>query len=403
MENEQKRVKEVHLEPLKVLIAEDSQADVELMIRTLKLNYIPNFKHLMTSEEYLNAVSNENWDVILADYHMPEFSAHEALNILHSVKKDIPFIIVSGTIGEEAAVELLKAGAHDFISKSNLSRLPSAIGREIKSAKDRVEKKLSDEALRQSEKIFREIFENASDGLLLVDVETLHFSFSNSTICKMLGYEPSEFRNLSVPDIHPAESLPYILSQLDKQKRKEISLVRDIPVKRKNGTIFYADINSFDIIYEGRKCLMGIFRDITDRKLAEDALKKSERFLSNIFQSIQDGVTVIDLDMKILQVNPTMEKWYAHAMPLVGKKCYEAYHGRDKVCEICPTITTLDNGKAAYEVVPKRTIDGKIIGWLDLYSFPLKDTADDKMNGVIEYVRDVTEKKKVEEKLNKNE
>ncbi len=352
-------------------------------------------------------LQSDMWDVIIADYNLPNFSGPEALKLLKAAGLDIPFIAVSGSIGENNADEILKQGAHDFITKTNLSRLIPAIEREIGDSNIRKQQKETEIALHQSEEQYRMLFETAKDGLFLFLYSTANgpskFIKVNLAACKMLGYEPSEFRNLSVPDIHPAESLPYILSQLDKQKRKEISLVRDIPVKPKNGTIFYADINSFDIIYEGRKCLMGIFRDITDRKLAEDALKKSERFLSNIFQSIQDGVTVIDLDMKILQVNPTMEKWYAHAMPLVGKKCYEAYHGRDKVCEICPTITTLDNGKAAYEVVPKRTIDGKIIGWLDLYSFPLKDTADDKMNGVIEYVRDVTEKKKVEEKLNKNE
>lgn len=121
-----------------------------------------------------------------------------------------------------------------------------------------------------------------------------------------------------------------------------------------------------------------------------------EKFLNDIFTSIQDGISVLDRDLTILKVNPSMERWYAHAMPLVGKKCYEAYHGRKSHCDICPTLQTLANGKPACEMVPKTGPGGKVVGWLDLYSFPLIDAETGEMTGVIEYVRDVTEQKKAE-------
>jgi len=139
--------------------------------------------------------------------------------------------------------------------------------------------------------------------------------------------------------------------------------------------------------------------EITDRKRAEEALREGERFLSNIFSSIQDGLSILDTELNILRVNPTMEQWYSHAMPLIGKKCYEAYHGRTERCEVCPTYQTINTGEGAYEVVPKTGKGGQIVGWLDLYSFPLIDKVTGKMRGVIEYVRDISDRKQAEEAL----
>ncbi len=130
-------------------------------------------------------------------------------------------------------------------------------------------------------------------------------------------------------------------------------------------------------------------------------LKESEHFLSSIFQSIQDGISILDKNMNIIKVNHAMEKWYSHAMPLVGKKCYEAYHGRSEVCEICPTLKVLKTGKMAYEVITKHGPDKEPIGWEDLYAFPLLDVETGELKGVIEYVRDITDRKKMEKELEK--
>jgi PAS domain-containing protein len=118
-------------------------------------------------------------------------------------------------------------------------------------------------------------------------------------------------------------------------------------------------------------------KDLTE---AREELEQRERFLSNVFSSIQDGISVLDTDLNIIRVNPTMERWYSHAMPLKDKKCFLAYHDRDKLCEVCPTRKTLNTGEAAYEIVPKTGAGGKGVGWLDLYSFPLFDNATGQLN-----------------------
>jgi len=139
--------------------------------------------------------------------------------------------------------------------------------------------------------------------------------------------------------------------------------------------------------------------EMAERKRAEESLREGERFLSSIFTSIQDGLSILDNEFNIVRVNPTMERWYSHAMPLVGKKCYEAYHGCSQRCEVCPTYQTINTGKDAYEVVPKAGARGEIVGWLDLFSFPLIDKVTGKMRGVIEYVRDISDRKQAEEAL----
>ncbi len=135
------------------------------------------------------------------------------------------------------------------------------------------------------------------------------------------------------------------------------------------------------------------------RKKSEEELQKRERFLASVFESIQDGLCILDRDCGIIRVNPPIEKWYAHAMPLVGRKCDKDFRLFGESCGRCPTRKTLNNGQAACEVIPRLGPGGEVTGWLDLFSFPLIDQKTGEMQGVIEYLRDITERKTAEDRL----
>ncbi|MBI4826046.1 MAG: PAS domain S-box protein [Nitrospirae bacterium] len=131
----------------------------------------------------------------------------------------------------------------------------------------------ANEAIRESEERFKTIFDNAADGILLADLENKRFYLGNKTISRMLGYSPEEISTLGVMDIHPKENLSYVLEIFEKQSRKDITHTTDIPVKRKDGSIFYTDISGFPVILKGKKYLVGIFRDVTERRQAEEQMQ----------------------------------------------------------------------------------------------------------------------------------
>ncbi len=142
--------------------------------------------------------------------------------------------------------------------------------------------------------------------------------------------------------------------------------------------------------------------DIETGKSIGNRLRENETFLNDVLDCIQDGISILDKDLNILFVNKTMEKWYAHQMPLMGKKCYKAYHGSDTECDICPSLKTLKDGKPAMEIVPY-TVEEGVKGWLELFTFPFKDSKTGLMKGVIEYVRDISERKRAEEAWRESE
>jgi DNA-binding NtrC family response regulator len=148
--------------PLKVLIVEDSEDDALLIMRELKRGgYCPVYERVDTAEAMHAALDKADWNVIISDYVMPCFNGLEALKLLQKTGTDLPFILVSGTIGEATAVEAMKAGAHDYIMKGNLSRLVEAVKRELKEAKMRAERKSMDTELKKRVKELEDFYDIA--------------------------------------------------------------------------------------------------------------------------------------------------------------------------------------------------------------------------------------------------
>ncbi len=197
-------------------------------------------------------------------------------------------------------------------------------------------------------------------------------------------------------------------------KKLSIAVVPVLTGERWWGFIGFADYSGDIQWTEEEIAPLGVASEILgaaiEREEKERALEQThatirdqERFLAGVFDGIQDGLSVLAPDMTILRVNATVEKWNAHAAPLVGKKCYEAYHGRKKPCKVCPSMETLRTGRASSSVNPKIGSDGETTGWIELYSYPWIDDKTGRLKGVIEYARDITEKKRAEEALRQQE
>ena len=141
------------------------------------------------------------------------------------------------------------------------------------------ERKQAEETLRESKERFRMIFKHSSDGIIVADPETKKFLYANPAICKMLGYTEEELTQMGVTDIHPKNQLEHVTAEFEAQARGEKLLAMNIPFLKKNGKIIYMDTNSSIVRMGKKRRLMGVFRDITDRKLAEEALKKAHEEL----------------------------------------------------------------------------------------------------------------------------
>jgi PAS domain S-box-containing protein len=205
----------------------------------------------------------------------------------------------------------------------------------ISVGRDITERKQAEAAVMESEERFKRLFDNSADGILLADIETKKIFTGNKTLCEMIGYSYEEIEKMSIKDIHPEEDLPHVIDEFEKKARKESIFARDIPVKRKDGTVFYVDINSFHISIGGQTYLAGSFRDITNRRKAEEVLKESEERLRLISEASFEGIAITEKG-KVVDVNQQIADIFGYSVSeMIGKKVIDfvAPESRDIVHE----------------------------------------------------------------------
>lgn len=191
---------------LRALIVEDSEDDAQLLIRNLKKSGYELFTmRVETASEMSRLLDEHSWDLVIADYSLPDFSAAGALTVLHEKNLDIPFIILSGTIGEETAVEAMRAGAHDYIMKGSAARLLPAIERELREAKGRATQRKAEQALRDNERRFRALIEHSSDMIKVIDGNGM-IVYESPSVQRLLGHTAGDLIGTPVKQhVHPED------------------------------------------------------------------------------------------------------------------------------------------------------------------------------------------------------
>jgi PAS domain S-box-containing protein len=274
----------------------------------------------------------------------------------------------------------------------------------MKSEKKIIDRKQMKKQLLESEKQYKLLVNNLP-GIVYKGYKDWSVEFFDRKIKSLTGYDVKKFntRKMKWSDIIVEEDVEAAREHFIKALKTDKSYLREYRIRSKTGSIRWIQARG-QIVCDNKgniEYVTGVFYDITRHKKAEDELRKSEKFLQNIFDAIQDGISVLDKDLNVIQINNTMVKWYAHAMPFKGKKCYELYHGRDEPCEICPSVRALEKGSLQMDIVPL-VESGQSVGWLELYSFPILD-AKGNPSGIVEYVRNITERMEAEQALRESE
>ncbi|MSS99727.1 MAG: PAS domain S-box protein [Pedosphaera sp.] len=267
---------------LRVLIVEDSEFDSRILVSLLRAGgYEIISKRVETSEDLAAALTAQSWDLVLADYNLPRFSAPEALKLLQDRGVDLPFVIISGGIGEDIAVAAMKAGAHDYLMKGNLARLLPAVERELREAEVREARRQAEQSLRENEARYRLLWETASDAVLLMDTDSC-IHFANPAVRLVFGYAPEELieQNLTLllPEkLHPSGA-GGVMSTLHSGVRETSDKHRRVMETcgvRKDGAQVVIEIAFNDMEFQNKRWFVAFIRDITARKQAEEELRQT--------------------------------------------------------------------------------------------------------------------------------
>ena len=262
--------------------------------------------------------------------------------------------------------------------------------------------KHSEKLAKENEQRFKVIFDNSNDGILVGDATTKKLVMANSKICEMLGYTKEELLQLSVSDIHPAEELPRVFAEFEKQLKREIRFSENLPVKRKDGVVFYADISSSPIDMNGKTFLIGTFRDITERLQSQTELKANKALLDAT--GMMANVGGWELDVETLQLNWTEQTYRIHEVPAdyvpQVDEAIDFYHPDDRERLVNAVRRAVDHGEPYDMEVRFTSAKGKNL-WVRTNCFP--QIVNGKLVKLQGSFQDITDRKRTEEALKAGE
>lgn len=246
---------------LHILLIEDSEDDALLLIRHLQTSgFDPRVRRIDTKADLVKALDEAKWDVVISDYSLPGFDGLAALRVVQESGIDVPFIIVSGTIGEDVAVEAMRAGAHDYVMKDKLARLGPAVTRELREAEER-------RARLRAEEAYRSLVEGSLQGFVIM--QDGRIVFANRAMAEMLGYTPEDLKTRShkgIDEIVHPDDREMVWSRYEARIAGDpVPASYEFRLIRRDGTLCWVAMSASRIEFEGRPATQGVFTDITTR------------------------------------------------------------------------------------------------------------------------------------------
>ena len=264
-------------------------------------------------------------------------------------------------------------------------------------SQDITERKRAEEALRESEKKYKTLFQGAAEGIIVADTETKEFKYANPAICKMLGYTEEELERLCVRDIHPKKGLQHIISEFEAQARGEKTLTSSVPCLRKDGTIMYADVSTAMVLIDGRQYNVGFFKDITERRRAEEALRESESKYRTLVENLPQKIFLKDRNSVYISCNDNLAgDLKIKSEEIAGKTDYDFFP--EELAEKYRADDKKIMASSGIEDIEERYIqDGQEVV-IHTVKTPVKD-AQGNVIGILGIFWDITEIKQAEEEL----
>ena len=315
---------------LRILYLEDNQFDAELIRRMLaKECLLRELVRVETEEDFKAELAWGAFDLILSDYTLPSFNGMAALALAQQKQPGTPFIFVSGTIEEELAIESLKQGAADYVLKNRISRLAPAVRRALRDVEEREENRRAEEAMRQSEHKYRQVFESMSDAAFLTDLATGRVLDANKQAELLLGRARAEIIGLNHARFHAPARFKAYCEALTDVLSKNLPVNVESEIIRRDDAPVPVEIRANTLVLYGRRLILGLYRDITARKQVEERVREQTKLLD----LVPDAILVRDMNERIQYWNEGAVHLYGWSRAeALGRKSTELlYHGTSEI------------------------------------------------------------------------
>lgn len=385
---------------LKIVFAEDNPTDAELVLRQLRREGFKIDATIVDTEEAYLAGIHAGLDLIISDYDMGGFSGLHALELLKKCGFDVPFILISGTVGEELAVEAIKRGASDYLMKDRLARVGSAVTQALEQCRLRRERAQMDSFLRQSQNDFRLLFEANPMPMWVYDQETLRFLAVNDAAVQHYGYSREEFLGMTIKDIRPAEDVPGLLASISAGSTADMIATAAWKHRKKNGEVIFVEITPHEFMFGGRPARLILANDVTVQRESVLALSESEQRFRQLAENIAEVFWMVDpVSKKMLYVSPAYEEIWGRSCESLYRDPLDWTHSihpedRGRVIEAARKVHLPGGYDETYRIVRS---DGTL-RWVRDRSFPIKDAAG-RVYRIVGTAQDITDWRKLEEQF----